>query len=313
MSRKVDKLIAQVRRMTENNDFSDTEGIETVEFLQYLNDAQHRLQSVITATHPTVFVKEKLIDVSAGNQIVEMPDDALMNNKVTTVEYSPSGSDDDFYHLEPSHLKRRDTSVDGFPVEYIRRSGKLLLQPTPSSGGTVRLNYVKRIFEFDIRRGKVLSSSTSGNSVTSLFADTSIANPALDSDEIADNDYICIVDKDGTMLMRNIPIGGINTATGEISIEAGYTFEDGETIPVGSFIVTGRDRTTHSEFPQMCERYFIAYAAWKILKRDSSVDFSEQQAELLNMEQEIVNSFADIEDDVRSIPILNAWEDWTSD
>lgn len=304
--RRVDRLISQIRRQTENEDSGANFGIQTEEFLQYINDAQHRLQSLVTATHPTAFVTEETYPVIRDIQEYPLPDLALMENKVSTVEYSDTGRLDDYYHLEQMSLKNRTTYSSAHPMYYIRRAGSILLQPSPDSlTGTVRLNYVKRLYDLDIRRGKILSASTSGSSVTDLTLDTSIANPAVDINTLRDSDYICVCDKDGNMKMRNIPITGIDSATGSISIEAGYEFQTGESLSVGDFVVAGRDSVTHSELPKMCERYLIAYAAWKILKRDSSVDSEEQSQELKAIEDDIVNSFADIDDDVRRIPIIN--------
>jgi len=313
MSRIVDRLIDQVRRETENEDVSSTSGIQDIEFLQYLNDAQDRLQSLITATHPTVFVKEKIVDVIVDTEIYDIPEDAYKENAVTTVEYSPSSNIEDYYHIEQTTMKRRDTAVQGFPVTYIRRSGQVLLQPRPQQAGSLRLNYIKRIDRLDKRRGVVavalLDDST--RTITTLEFDPSSSNPALDANTLLEDNYLTICDRDGKPTMRNIPIDAIDAGTGVVTVSAGFTYEEGESISVGAYPVSGKDARTHSELPRMCERYLIAYASWKILKRDSSVDFAEQQSELLQMENDIVNSFADIDDDVHFVPTLNHWSDWS--
>lgn len=311
MSRLVDRLITQVRLQSENQDVSTNVGIQDIEILQYLNDAQDRLQSVITATHPTVFVKEKEIPTISNQEIYDIPSDSYKQNAITTVEFSATGDDRDLYHLEKQSLKNRYSTVSGAPNFYIRRSGKILLQPKPQSSGKIRLSYIKRIDRLDKRRGVIAVSATSGNSITALEFDPSSSSPALDSTTLLQDNYICVVDRDGNLLMRNIPIDNIDAATGVVTISSGFTFEDGETLPVGSYAVSGRDSTTHSELPRMCERYLIAYAVWKMLKRDSSVDYAEQQQELTSMEEDIVNSFADIDDDTEYIAILNDWSIWT--
>lgn len=314
MSRIVNRLIDQVRRETENEDVSSNAGVADIEFLQYLNDAQDRLQSLITATHPTVFVKEKIIDVIQDTEIYDIPDDAYKENAVTTVEYNPSNNTEDYYHLEQSSMKNRDTAVQGFPVTYIRRSGQILLQPRPQQAGSVRINYIKRIDRLDKRRGIVSISVLNENArtITTLELDTGSSNPALDVSTLLEDNYVTICNRDGVPVMRNIPIDSIDASTGVITVSSGFVYENGESLPVGSYIVSGKDARTHSELPRMCERYLIAYASWKLLKRDSSVDFAEQQAELMQMENDIVNSFADIDDDIRFIPILNTWSEWGS-
>lgn len=313
MSRLVNRLIDQVRRETENEDVSSTSGIQDIEFLQYLNDAQDRLQSLITSTHPTVFVKEKIINVVQDTEIYDLPDDAYKENAVTTVEYTPSNNTEDYYHLEQSTMKKRDTAVQGFPVTYIRRSGQVLLQPRPQQAGAIRLNYIKRIDRLDKRRGIVAVSvlNTTARTITTLELDPSSSNPALDVSTLLEDNYITICDRDGKPLMRNIPIDSIDAGTGVVTVSAGFVYEEGETLPTSSYITSGKDSRTHSELPRMCERYLIAYASWKILKRDSSVDFQEAQSELLQMEGDIVNSFADIDDDVHFVPTLNHWSDWS--
>jgi hypothetical protein len=302
--RRVDRLIKQIRIQTENEDSGLNYGIKTEEFLQYINDAQHRLQSLITAMHEHAFVQEDIQSVSKGKQEYALPDLALMNNKVVSVEYSPTTFEDDYYHLTPRNLHIRSTYLEAYPDGYIRRSGKILLQPTPSQSGNLRINYVKRVYDLDIRRGVISVATQSGNTITSLLADVSSSKTPLDFELLQDSDYICIVDKNGQMVARNIPIEGLNTATGEISIEAGFQL-DGEVISVGNYITAGKDVVTHSELPKMTERYLIAYAAWKILKRDSSVDSTEQQQELSSMEDDIVNAFARIDGDLHPIPLIN--------
>ena len=311
MSRLVDRLISQVRRQTENEDFTANSGITDEEFLQFLNDAQQRLQSVITSTHPTIFTNEKELDVIVDQEAYEIPSDAFMENKLVTVEYSPSGAFEDYYHLEPTRMKRRDTAVQGFPVTYIRRSGKILLQPRPQQAGLLRVNYVKRIWDLDKRRGVVQTAVLGTNTITSLQLDASASSPALQVSELTDDGYICIVDRDGNMKMQNIPVDSVDAATGVVTVSAGFTFESGESISPGDYAVGGRDTSTHSELPKMCERFLIAYCAWKILKRDSSIDSAEQERELSEMEDDIVNSFADITDDVTYVPQLNHWSDWS--
>ena len=312
--RIVDKLIAQVRAQTENEEVSATIGISDSEFLQYLNDAQDRLQSVVEATHPTAFVKEKIIEAPRDQERYELPVDAYKKNAITTVEYSPSSNDDDYYHLEQVGLKSRSTSIQGFPTSYIRRSGAILLQPAPQSAGLLRLNYVKRINRLDRRRGKVTVSvlNSTARTITSLELDPASSSPVLDATTLNTENYICVVDRDGNMLMANIPIESVNASTGVVTISSGYSYELGESLPVGAYVVSGQDTSTHSEFPRMAERYLISYAAWKILKRDSSVDYQEQQDELLAMESDIINSFADIDDDVKFVPVLNRWDDFSN-
>lgn len=310
-------LIQQVRAETENEEVSDFVGIQDQEFIQYFNDAQARIQSRIIAQHPSVFVEEVIIDIVSGQEAYNLPSDAYLGNKVSNVEYSFTGKEEDFYALEEASLKRRSSGIEGSPSRYIRKSGKLLLAPVPSQG-KIKINYIRRVKELDLRRGAVrypISDLSSGanlifNSTLFTTDTTGSSNASTEKSSLEKNEYICVVDKDGITKMKNIPLTGFSTSleggTSEIVLQLGsHTPEAGESISAGDYVVGGKDTSTHSSLPTELERYLIAYCSWKILKRDSSVDSQEAVQELIQMEQDIIAGYAAISDDIRNIPEIN--------
>ena len=357
--RYIQKIIDQVRKQTENEEFSDFVGIQDSEFVQYINDAQHRLQGLIAAQHPRVFLDEYIIDIVSGNESYNLPTDTFLNNKVHNVEYSSTGNNDDYYTLEQTTLKRRNSGITGSPSHYIRMAGKILLSPQPTGSGKVRVTYVKKVKELDLRGGLVSGTDQSTatttyitNTISSsdrwkIYLDYSAYTPKLDS--LREHNYISVVDKEGNSIVKNIEIASqgyctdvngtlLNSATKSVCIPnsvstniwdastSGVTNyfiicephtidtgagESATSIPEGAYIVGGKDTSTHSELPRSIERYLIAYCAWKILKRDSSVDSNEAQIELAAIAQEIVNSYALISDDIQFVPQLNSWDDWS--
>tara|TARA_Y100000114_G_scaffold157282_1_gene188828 strand:+ start:4228 stop:5181 length:954 start_codon:yes stop_codon:yes gene_type:complete len=316
--RSVTKLIEQVRRQTENEDFDDFVGIKDEEFIQYLNDAQYNLQAAIVHQHPRVFTAEAIINAVDGQESYELPSDCLLANKVHNVEYSNTGHDDDYYVLEQSTIKYRTTGIEGSPTKYTRLGGKLLLAPVPQSGGKLRITYIKRLRELDKRQAQVRQTFGEQETPSDLTISSSDFVINLEEskfetnvEDLSKHDFICIVDKEGRSLVKNIEI--TNVSLSEISC-VGHTLDTGESalVPRGSFIVGGKDTTTHSELDISIERYLIAYCAWKILKRDSSVDSAEAAEELAMMLREIVKSYAMVSDDIQFIPQLNSWDDWSS-
>lgn len=306
--RRTELLITQVRTESENLDTAPSNVVSDDEIVKYLNDAQHGLQAAILKQHPKVFDKEVIIDTVAGQEAYDLPSDCYLSNKVVNVEYSVNGVLNQYFTLRPSNLKERFTGINSYPCIYIRRTGKILLSPAPqTSSGKIRLNYVKRIDLVDKRRGQVSGATldTSDNTITSLTLDNSSTTP-IDFDSLAMQDYLCVVNKYGTVLMRNIPFSSIDSATGEVTLD-NFNFEDGETIPAGSFIVGGMDTTSHSEFERQCEKYLISFAVWKVMRRDSSTDSQEESQELLDIRNEIIDIYADIEDDVITVPIIDTW------
>ena len=309
--RYLNKIIDQIRKQTENEEADNFVGIKDQEFIQYINDAQHQLQSAIIQQHPRAFIKEVVINSVEDQEKYTLPSDCFLNNKVHNVEYSATGNEEDYYSLEEDTLKRRTSGVTGSPSRYIRLAGQILLSPEPpNSTGKIRINYVQGCRELDLRVGKVASDATidSSSSFTiSLNAEFS------DISSLNEHDYLCIVDNDGKSVVKNIPFTTSTNTTITCSAHTVDT-DEGESnssIVANSWVVGGKDTTTHSDLPRSVERYLIAYCAWKILKRDSSVDSQEAVQELSMMLKEIVESYAMISDDVQYIPQLNSWQDWS--
>ena len=67
------------------------------EFLQYLNDAQHNLQALITQQYPEVFTSESVVQTVSGQERYDLPSDCYLGNKIVNVEYSDTGKEEDFY------------------------------------------------------------------------------------------------------------------------------------------------------------------------------------------------------------------------
>lgn len=301
--RYVSYLIDQVRKQTENEDVTQFTGIQNSEFIQYLNDAQHNLQALITQQHPKVFVREKIYTIVAGQDSYDIPIDCYLGNKILNVEFSSTGNERDYYPIAQDTIRNRNTMYLASPQRYIRLDGKIILNPTPQSGGSLRVTYIHVIDELDLRRASVISNPTP-SSLTTWSLSTSIVDTSLN-----EHNYICIVDKTGKMIARNLAISSLGSTS--ITLEAYTPDVNDSTIKTGHYIVGGKNTSTHGSFDSSVERYLIAYCAWKILKRDSSVDSSEAMTELNRMAREIVDSYGLISDDLQLIPQLNDFEDWS--
>jgi len=313
--RYIKYLIEQVRRETENEEFTDETGIKDNEFIQYLNDAQHRLQARITSQHPRVFLNDELINVVSGQSTYNLPSDTYLDNRVHNIEYSSTGNESDYYILDEVSLRRISPGASGEPSYYVRSTGKIIINPVPTTG-TFRITYTQKLKELDLRIGRVVSTQ---DTVTSIEAITEISldpSPVVDVTSGQEHDFICVVDRFGNSKMKNIPVN-ISVTTDLPNIDSDSISVDphtpllGESIEAGDYIIGGKDSSSHSQLPRSVERYLIQYCAWKILKRDSSVDSQEAQAELLAMEDDITSSYANITDDIQNIPVLTDWEDWS--
>lgn len=320
MSRYVSYLIDDVRQSTENTDVSDTIGIQDAEFLRFLNDAQYRIQNLIIQQHPNIFVTDKTYSIVGGQEAYSLPNDAFMGNKVSQVEYSHKSTGQDyFYMLRPtSNYNRKSGTNSGFsynrPEHYIRRSNQILLTPVPtSSTGQLRISYVQRLPRLDLRRGSVASVTLDSATNTISALALNVSTDAVDSTELDKWTRVSFVDEEGNVKMSNIKVTDIDASTGTVTVDSSFSYENGETIAVGNYIVAGDYATTHVQLDDLVERYLIAYCTLKILQRDSNImDLQVQQNILLEMENDILAAYAEISDDITEIPdIISYDDDWT--
>lgn len=303
--KRLDQLITQARNDTDNDDYSDTTGIPDTSFIQWVNDAQERLQALISAVNPDLFQETEETDAVSGQEEYDLPSDLLLDTKVEGIEYSATGQEQDYDELDPITRRERTAGDQGRPVAYVRQSGQFLSCPAPdTTGGKFRVTYQRRLPGLDIRRGFILDVVVSTDSIVSLTLEPSELT-SDNIDHLEDVGYATCVDALGNVKMRGIPILGVDQDTGVVSLDPTFEFEDGETIEAGDYLVAGEYHTSHSQLPHGCERYLIAYMSWKAQKKDSSYDSDEASSEKSEMEQEIVEAYKKADRTVKTVPIIN--------
>lgn len=300
--RRVDLLITQARRDSNNIEFTDTTGLSDDDFIAYANRAQDRLQSLLQQVYPDILQKEKEVDVVQNQEEYSVPSDAYLEIRTEQIDYSPTGKKEDYYTLDKGRLRERFSGNASNPFFYIRRSKTILLQPKPQQGGKLRITYQKQIPRLDKRRGTIQSVTTSGNQITSLVLDPTVN---IDDQAMLNEGYITIIDKDGNVKMRSIPITGVNVTSGIVTVESGFEFEDGESAAAGQYVCSGAFASTNSELPDTCERYISEYMVFRAQRKDSNNDALEQSADLKAIEDEIVASFSVPDRAITKIPIID--------
>lgn len=302
--RNVSLLITASRRATENQEFTDTAGIQDEEFLQYFNDGQEEIHSVLNSMFPHILMGEKIIACTQSQEAYDIPSNAYLGTRIDMVEYSPSGITQDYYPLKKGSLKERLNGISSNPSFYIRNGTQLLLQPPPQQAGNLRVSYQRSIPKLDKQRATVLSVTldTNAKTITSLVFDP---NLELDPTALLEENYLCIVDKFGQVKMQGIPVSAIDTSTGAVTIDAGFVFETGETIAAGDFAVRGKYASTHSQLPDVCEKYLLEYGNTRILMRDSSTDADSIAQILAKVQATLQTAFAEPDSDPDYVPVLD--------
>lgn len=301
--RKLELLILASRRATENQEFTDSAGIQDDEFIQYFNDGQEEIHAKLNSLFPHILMKQKEIQCVAAQEAYDIPSDVFMGTRIDFIEYTQSGNAIDYYGLKKGSLKERLNGVQTDPSFYIRNGNQILLQPKPqSSGSKIRVSYQRAIPRLDIKRATVESVTLgAGNTITTLVLDDALL---FDRDSLLEEGYISITDKDGVVKMESIPIDNISTA-GVVTVSAGFIYQTGETITAGDCVLRGKKSSQFSELPELCEKYLLEYCNARILIRDSSSDSAPVAQVLARVEATLQTAFAEPDNDPDYIPVLD--------
>lgn len=311
MATRLDLLITHARSATENQEVSASIGIPDAEFIRYYNEAQDHIVSKIVAQHKSAFAAEVIKSVVGKQESYTLPSDAFIKNKVITAEYSTSGNIIDYYPLSLKTLTERCTWNGGLPDRYIVRNGNLLINPIPDdSRGTLRINYISRPCDLDVRRGQVSAVTLNGTNrtITSLTITSTADNVTI----LNDGNYVTIVDRLGNIKMKGILLSSTGiTGAGPytVNVDSSFVYESGETITSGDYIVSGAYASTHHQLDDQVERFLNQWVILKIFKRDTSVnDVQLLESEVAILENDIIESYSHSEEDVRTPPVVNYWE-----
>ena len=253
--RRVNFLLKRLRRET-GNEFTDR--YSDYDMLEYLNYAQRAIHKVIFNTGPDggFYSGEYITDIVANQEIYTLPSDIFSPMAVYGVHTS-FDSGEYFFPMNRASSTEGNTSGG-----YSLYNGKLLIKSIFDSGYTsgLKVLYEKALPTLSYRAGKVAS-----------YTGTTITLDVGHKDDIDSNDdYICIVDRDGSPLSSGVYIESFDDALHTITVESGLS------IPVGSYVVTGRNASSHPSIPDALEDMLIIHSKRSVFHSDSSSDVNNQ-------------------------------------
>lgn len=309
--KSVDEIIKKARYRTKNANFlyvpatgAYSSGISTELFLDFLNDAQDRLQSIITQVNSNLFVNYAEISLVGNQADYEVPDRVFGGTNILSVSYN-SDNNSEYYTAPLSRGEPRNRAmVKGTPNYYVPYSGKIALGPIPdSSVGRIKVEYYRELDDLDIRRGQL--SAAPGAGATIVLA----AAPVPDQYQIENSDYICISDRFGNVMMRNGVFLSYNSGTRTITLAANVStyLVSPYTLALldKGFITCGKYTTTHSKLPDVCERYLKTYVQKRVMTSADDTTSMEEDEELVRIENDILTTYHREDRDVRGIPIID--------
>lgn len=313
--RRIDELVASIRTLSRNTANSDgTYAISEDEIVQYINDAQDRLQNLLSTTKniAKIFVTESIQSLVANQEAYTVPDRVLLNKQIEHIEYSATGLVTDYVRLEKLNFFNRDTNTSTYPHGYIKRGGQILLQPTPSTAqGTLRITYERELDDVSSIRGRVNGAPAAKIiDLTHSTGAPTAANEAL----FVNGSYVCVTAVDGRVLLYNGLIDSYNAATDALTLVANVDtyLVSGATLTelTDGYLTVGKYTTTHSKLPDNSERYLIHYPAMELFHRDSSNDFAKEVEIVAQMETDIIKALSMQTSEIQYVPQADRFEWW---
>lgn len=316
--RRTDVLITQARLISRNVANSDgTYSISSEEILQYLNDAQDRMQNLICARKniAKIFAVQEIIPLVANQEAYSLSRRLLLNKQIENVEFSSDGTLGNYVRLEKVNIMNRDSNTTTYPWSYYKQGGQIFLQPIPATaGGYIRVTYEADLDDLEIPRGLV-STITNGTSTQfdTLNLDATANSYETTTPGWSTQQYCCIVSPTGARKCYNILISSYNTGTNLITPSPSpfiYNTSLDSQIAVNDVAVFNKFSTTFSQLPDACERYLIHYAATELLNIDSSNDYVKFRDLRDEMEDDILRALASQTSEVQYIPQSNRYDWW---
>ena len=311
--RNTTDLITAVRTISRNSLNADgTYAISDEEILQYLNDAQSRIQNLIMSTKniAKIFTTEQIISIVSSQEAYTVPDRVALNKQIHYVEYSATGQVSDYIRLEKVNFFNRDTNGTTYPHAYFKRGNQIMLQPTPSSAqGTIRVMYDRKCD--DLAKFHARVNGTPTGAVISL-ASALYTPMATDEALFTTGSYINLIGIDGTVLLRNGVISSYDAATDALTLAAAVsTYLVGSATLAGlaiAYLVLGAYTTNQSTLPDECENYLIHYSAASLFHRDSSNDYPAEAQVVGDMENTIIKGMQAQTAEIEYVPQINRFE-----
>lgn len=299
---RTDLLIKKSRVVSGEEDYdNDTYGLRTQLFLEALQDASDYIHLFLVNEKKEAFAAYKDVTITSSTESIPVPTDAFSDNLVYIVYYSASDSSGCFDELGTMY-QRVSPICEGRPCEYFVDGGNIYFDRKPTSG-VMRIRYEKMIDRLELRRGQILSSAGTLPTLTSITIDTNEGTFYNENDWIdSEPEYLTINDRDGVLLMKNIPFSSYDPSTGTITLDGGFSAESDETCPVGAWVLFGQSSTTHSKLPSVTQVYFKEYMKSIAFEARSADEFTQSNPRMLGFLEQIAEVYSQLPSGFMGIP-----------
>lgn len=277
--RRLEFLINQVRRSTDN---TDTNAVKDAEIIEYFNDGVKAIQSLIHRQNytPDLFLATQEYSFASGQLEYTLPSDIYSTNAIMLVEvrFGDSNVNEGF---RPTKRIADVERPDFFG--YFVRDGKIIFSLSESNTSFAfdkfRVTYFRRLKRFD-KRWATIASITPGSSNTVALTGT------VDEDMPQVDDIISIVDSTGAVILSGLT-ANFTSLPSSLSYVGATTGVVG-----GQYIVMGDLSSTHTELPDSIEPYLLDYVRQRLYTRQNYNDANKQMGFTQSSESDIISIFS---------------------
>lgn len=282
--RRLEFLMNRVRYETDNK---DANGITNAEIVNYFNDAQRYITSLIFKVNPYADLFKSQVEIAANSTgVYDIPEDCFSSNSISMVEakWSDSANNQGYTRIKPVN-ESEAVYMFGY---YIRNNQVVITGDVPNTNFTyVRITYFRRLKTVDVRQAKV-SAVTPGVSITLSTTPT---------DLYILSDYASAVDINGDQVKSAIYFTNTSGSSLTTTNTTGIT--------TSHYIVAGKDSCNKSELPEECETYLVDYVKQRIYTRNNYEDAGKQSYFTEQQKEDIIAIFSKNKKDDDILPITD--------
>ena len=275
--RRIDFLIKQCRRATDN---TDKNAVNDYEILQYFNDAQSAIQGIVFSNNPDadVFTKSLFCNLTSGQLTVDLPSDIYAQNAVKDV-FSVESLTNNII-LPINRVTAREVySSFGYYLE-----GKTLRLTTNIRSNAVANLMIRYEAEIPNLSLKLATVTNIAGQIVTVSTDILDNFPTF----FEEDEMFSVVDAVGTQTAKNLRL--LNPADGVVALE----FDgDVSTIVVGNSLCLGANSTTHPVLMNNTETFLLAYVNRMLFGRNSESDLTPQNVFTVSEEERIIEIYSD--------------------
>lgn len=265
--RRFDFLVNEVRECTDTEDINS---LGLYEVMRYFNDAQKQIQKIIFTANPSsdIFVKQANYSIAGSQVAYDLPFDVYARQAINMVS---TLKDNKIAKTLTRVAYREKETLWGYAI--LDKQIVLTTAPEVSTVSNLLVNYVYKVPVISYRIGQITAIDTNTGDVT-----VDGANIIADEDFQKRYEKYSIVDSTGAQKANQLTL---NTFAG-LDFNFGGTLGPNTDLQlagaeIGDWIVCGESGSSHSELPDECEPYLMAYVQRRILNKISSREVNTEQ------------------------------------